>query len=106
MRLINLYWISLIVVTLLSLNSFAREEFLVVNPSKPISAKVAKYETKIGKRNLEKDNEDNLFIEINHATNLGKCDVFIELNELPNNYQELLTKLGYKIEYYEFVKKD
>lgn len=100
------YYKVLILVTLLSLNCFARDEFNIVNTTKPISAKVAKHKTKIGRKNLEQDNQDNLFTDINRATIFGKCEVFIELEELPNNFETLLSKLGYKLEYYEFTKKE
>jgi len=90
---------------LLSLNSFGREGFNI-NESNIISAKKAKLETKRGKRLKEEANKDQLFYSISEAANSGKCDIFIELQELPNDYEQLLTKLEYKLEYYEFIKKE
>lgn len=86
MRLTSLF---LIILTSLSLNCFA-------HPDK-ITAKEAA-------REALKTRVDNLFLSIDTAVDSGDCSVLISINDLPKEFPTLLTKLGYKLDYYEFKK--
>jgi len=90
MRLTNKFWTALILVTLLSLNSFAYQ-------SEKMTAKQAAKEAL-------KTRVDNLFLSIETAVNSGDCSVLVSINDLPKEFSTLLTNLGYKLDYYEFKK--
>lgn len=91
--------IPAILVTLLSLNSFARHDF-------SFTAKIAKLETEKGKNQADQEKTDNLFVTINKTAQNGECLVLIDIKDLPKNYETLLIKLGYKLEYFEFKKEE
>jgi hypothetical protein len=96
----------IVILTLLSLNSFAREGFYSISDGKPFSAKVAKNETEQGKIDLEKNKVNDLFSEIKRYTSIGVCGFVVYKRDLPQNWKELLTKLGYKLEDWTFKDEE
>lgn len=94
------YYLVLIV-TLLSLNSFAKNLYI-----KPFPANEAKIFTNAAKIINENDKIHDLFSNIITSADSGSCSVELRISDLPKNFKPLLIKLSYKLEYYEFTRSE